>query len=86
MRPTALSAAFVSALLSATLLNLPARAQARAEQQVRDLNSEMSQQIQQRQLNQSFQWQLDQQRMRQQIDIPQSRGGGPGCPPGAVGC
>jgi UDP-N-acetylmuramoylalanine-D-glutamate ligase len=68
------------------LTTVPALAQTRAEQQVRDTNRAMSQQLQFQQQNQNFQWQLDNQRMRQQIDIPRSGGGSATCPAGSVGC
>lgn len=95
MRPKTLIIAGLSALMIVATFGAAALAQGdtrlpqstRSEQRMRELNRDMSQQMQFQQQNQAIQWQLDQQRMRQQIDIPQLRGGGsPGCPPGAIGC
>jgi predicted PurR-regulated permease PerM len=78
----------LAALLTITPLGAPAVALAatRAEQQVQNINQGLSRQLQVQQQNQSFQWQLDNQRMRQQIDTPFSGTGSATCPAGSVGC
>ena len=82
MRPFVLAFSLALAGLSA----VPAFAQTRAERQVQDTNRALSQQLQFQQQNQSFQWQLDNLRMRQQIDTPRAGSGSPTCPAGSVGC